>query len=62
MSCLEINGGRKLRGEVEIHGAKNSVLPLLAATFLCDGQSVLHNCPELSDVKPVVKKEKKPLL
>ena len=51
MSCLEINGGRKLRGEVEIHGAKNSVLPLLAATFLCDGQSVLHNCPELSDVK-----------
>lgn len=51
MSSLEIKGGRKLHGEVDIHGAKNSVLPLLAATFLCDGQSVLYNCPDLSDVK-----------
>ena len=51
MSYLTVNGGKKLRGEISIHGAKNSVLPLLAATFLCRGQSILHNCPWLSDVK-----------
>lgn len=51
MSYLLVNGGKKLNGSLNIHGAKNSVLPLLAATFMCNGQSVLHNCPELSDVK-----------
>ncbi len=50
MSYLKICGGRKLSGEYTVQGAKNSVLPLLAATVLCDGVSVLHNCPELSDV------------
>lgn len=50
MSAFKITGGRKLHGEFNVQGAKNSVLPLLAACFLCDGQSVLHNCPCLSDV------------
>lgn len=50
MSKLIINGGKRLCGQVNIQGAKNSVLPLLAATVLCKGTSVLHNCPELSDV------------
>lgn len=50
MSKLIINGGKRLFGEVKIHGAKNSVLPILAATVLCKGSSVIHNCPELSDV------------
>ncbi|MBR6502656.1 MAG: UDP-N-acetylglucosamine 1-carboxyvinyltransferase [Clostridia bacterium] len=45
-----INGGRQLCGELMVQGAKNSVLPLLAATILCSGTSVLHNCPKLSDV------------
>lgn len=51
MSKLIINGGKQLFGEVKIHGAKNSVLPILAATVLCRGSSVLHNCPNLSDVR-----------
>lgn len=51
MSVFMINGGRRLYGKYKVQGAKNSVLPLLAATFLCNGQSVLHNCPNLSDVK-----------
>ena len=51
MSVFMINGGRRLSGKYEVQGAKNSVLPLLAATFLCNGQCVLHNCPKLSDVK-----------
>ncbi len=50
MSKLIINGGKRLFGEVKIHGAKNSVLPILAATVLCVGTSVIHNCPALSDV------------
>lgn len=50
MSAFIIRGGRPLSGTVKVHGAKNSVLPVLAATILCGGQSVIHNCPELSDV------------
>lgn len=50
MSYYEIQGGRSLRGSLAIHGAKNSVLPILAACLLVPGQCVLHNCPDLSDV------------
>lgn len=50
MSKLQITGGRRLSGQVYIHGAKNSVLPILAATVLVPGISVIHNCPRLSDV------------
>ncbi|MDO4607875.1 MAG: UDP-N-acetylglucosamine 1-carboxyvinyltransferase [Clostridia bacterium] len=50
MSKLVITGGNRLTGEIKIHGAKNSVLPILAATVLCEGTSVIHNCPMLSDV------------
>lgn len=50
MSYYEITGGRPLCGTLAIHGAKNSVLPILAACLLVPGQSVIHNCPELSDV------------
>jgi len=51
MSELRITGGRRLSGEVYIHGAKNSVLPILAATVLVPGVSVIRNCPDLSDVR-----------
>ena len=50
MSCYEIEGGRPLRGRLAVQGAKNSVLPILAATLLAPGQSVIENCPDLSDV------------
>ena len=50
MSCYEILGGRPLEGSLTVQGAKNSVLPILAAALLAPGQSVLHNCPQLSDV------------
>ncbi len=50
MSELSISGCKRLYGEIDVSGAKNSVLPLLAATYLCDGDSVLHNCPNLTDV------------
>lgn len=50
MSELIIHGPSKLEGELTIHGAKNSTLPLMAASLLCSGQCILHNCPNLSDV------------
>lgn len=47
---LIVNGGRRLEGELRVHGAKNSALPLLSATVLAHGETVLHNCPQLTDV------------
>lgn len=46
---IVINGGKRIEGEIRVQGAKNSALPLLAAAVLCKGESVLHNCPRLSD-------------
>ncbi len=51
MSYFVVQGGQTLRGSVPISGAKNSVLPILAATLLNGGRNVLHNCPDLRDVR-----------
>lgn len=51
MARLIVDGGRRLNGAVHIHGAKNSVLPILAATLLVPGACELENCPALSDVR-----------
>lgn len=51
MSKLIITGGQKLKGEIVVEGSKNAVLPLLAATVLNDGISVIKNCPKLRDVE-----------
>ena len=48
---IEIIGGIPLRGSVQIRGAKNSALPILAATVLTGGVSRIGSCPELSDVR-----------
>lgn len=50
MQSLIIDGGNRLTGEIEVGGAKNSALPILAATVLTDGETVLHNCPVITDV------------
>ncbi len=55
MENLVINGGRRLSGEINIQGAKNSALPILAATVLIKGKSVIHNCPDLSDIDAAIK-------
>ena len=55
MSQLLVQGGRPLRGEVAIQGAKNSVLPILAATLLTAGQVEVRNCPRLRDVDASVR-------
>lgn len=51
MDYILVQGGNKLEGTVKIEGAKNAVLPILAATLLAEeGQTVLNNVPILSDV------------
>ncbi len=46
---LIIDGGVSLKGEIRVQGAKNSVLPIAAAAVLCEGETVLRNCPCISD-------------
>lgn len=55
MSRLLIRGGNRLQGEVTIQGAKNSVLPILAATILTGGSVVLRRCPRLRDVEASIR-------
>lgn len=55
MKKLYIEGGKKLSGEIEIQGSKNSALPILSATLLVKGKTVIHNCPYLSDVNAAIK-------
>ncbi len=50
MSEFVIVGGTPLEGELTVHGAKNSVLPILSACLLTREQVALHNCPRLTDV------------
>jgi UDP-N-acetylglucosamine 1-carboxyvinyltransferase len=50
MDRLIINGGERLQGEIRISGAKNAVLPIMAATLLADGPVTVRNIPHLHDV------------
>lgn len=50
MKDIVVNGSNKLSGKINIQGAKNSVLPILAGTLLCDGECIINNCPAIADV------------
>lgn len=54
MDKLEIRGGKALSGEVRISGAKNSALPILAATLLADGPVTVRNLPHLHDITTMI--------
>ncbi len=54
MTKFVIQGGKPLRGIVEIQGAKNAALPLLAATVLTDAPCTLRNLPRIADVNVLV--------
>lgn len=51
MDKLIINGGHRLEGRVNISGAKNSALPILAATLLVEDKVIINNVPALHDIK-----------
>ncbi len=50
MEIIRVEGGHKIGGRVEVAGAKNSALKLMAATILAPGKTVLENVPNISDV------------
>ncbi|MBA4372911.1 MAG: UDP-N-acetylglucosamine 1-carboxyvinyltransferase [Thermodesulfovibrio sp.] len=50
MDKLVINGGKRLVGTVEISGAKNAALPIMAASILAEGEHQIRNVPQLRDV------------
>lgn len=54
MEKLRIIGGNRLSGSVRISGAKNAVLPILAASLLTADELVLHNVPHLADVRTML--------
>ena len=54
MEKLLITGGKPLEGEVKISGAKNSVLPILAASLLSDEEVIIGNVPHLQDVTTTI--------
>ncbi|MBL7155528.1 MAG: UDP-N-acetylglucosamine 1-carboxyvinyltransferase [Candidatus Omnitrophica bacterium] len=55
MDKLVIEGGRRLKGVVNISGAKNSALPIMAASLLTDDTCVINNVPLLKDVDTMIK-------
>lgn len=55
MKKLLISGGKKLYGEIKIQGSKNAVLPILAASVLIKGKTVLKNVPRIIDVYNMLK-------
>jgi UDP-N-acetylglucosamine 1-carboxyvinyltransferase len=50
MDAIRIRGGKTLSGTIPISGAKNAALPILCATLLSDGESLLRNVPRLRDI------------
>ena len=50
MDRIRIRGGKKLYGTIRVSGAKNAALPILCATLLSDGASLLRNVPKLRDI------------
>ena len=55
MNKYIITGGRKLSGRVRVHGAKNAVLPIMAASILAGDKCRIYDCPHLSDVEHTIK-------
>ena len=55
MDKLIIEGGRRLEGEVAISGAKNAVLPILAATLLTSGRNEIRGVPRVRDVFTMIR-------
>jgi UDP-N-acetylglucosamine 1-carboxyvinyltransferase len=55
MDMFVVEGGRPLCGRVRVGGAKNAALPIMAATLLADGPSLLSHVPDLEDVRTLLK-------
>jgi len=54
MDRIVVNGGRRLKGRVQISGSKNATLPIMAAAILAKGRVRLDNVPNIRDIKSMV--------
>jgi len=54
MERVRIAGGRRLCGEIEVEGAKNAALPILAASLLSEGECIIHGVPRLRDIEVMI--------
>ena len=48
--AIEVCGGSRVQGTLRVQGSKNAVLPIMAAAVLCQGETVITNCPDITDV------------
>jgi UDP-N-acetylglucosamine 1-carboxyvinyltransferase len=55
LDIYKIKGGKKLNGSVKISGAKNAALPVIVASLLADGETILRNVPDLMDIRTIIK-------
>ncbi len=55
MDAFIIQGGKRLRGRMRVHGSKNSSLPLMAAALLTDEPIILRDVPDLSDIRNMIR-------
>ncbi len=55
MQKIVVEGGKRLEGEIVVSGAKNAVLPLMAACILSEGKNIITNVPDLADVRTMSK-------
>ncbi len=51
MQKLEVQGGRRMSGKIEISGSKNATLPILAATILSNKKTIIKKIPIVRDVE-----------
>ena len=51
MESFIVQGGKPLKGEIEVRGAKNAAMPILAATLLTKEPSIIDNLPLIEDVR-----------
>lgn len=54
MPKLRIEGGNSLCGVIDVQGAKNSILPIMAAALLAEGECVIENCPRITDADAAI--------
>ena len=53
-NTYRINGGKRLFGSVSNQNAKNAILPIMAASLICSGETILHDCPNLTDIDNMI--------
>lgn len=54
MEKFVISGGKKLSGSIEVLGAKNAATPILSAAMICGSPSIIHNIPDIKDVRRIL--------